>query len=395
MAGGLLNVLLTPSVHKRIVGGFAVELVLLVALAAITFRLMVPVDAGASRVRVDSDAAGAAASVSLQVSDAHARVAQYALTAAMGDQKAARDSLAQLDRAISGSGVSGAGGGDGLATLAGRYRSSVDATFTAVGMRRAAIERLQTAGAEIRTITSAIVQALESETDIGLVRSGLLLAQSFQDGDAAASRFLASRSPADSNIAQAAMKTVPTAVAELVGRAGENRRLRRFAAALEKPLATYAEGLDGVIAAEAVLGAAAAERARADASQREAVASMLGSVATVRHLLLAASLVTIGVGLGLAVLIGRGISRQIVELTRATQRLAEGDLSLDIPALGRRDELGRMAQALLVFRRNAREARGLHGEAERVRTAKDRRQAAIGPEHPGFRHLDIRGHGQP
>ena len=78
---------------------------------------------------------------------------------------------------------------------------------------------------------------------------------------------------------------------------------------------------------------------------------MLGSVVSVRHLLLAASLAAVGIGLALAVLIGRGISRPIMELTRATQRLAEGDLSMDIPALDRMDEIGRMAQALLVFRR--------------------------------------------
>ena len=45
--------------------------------------------------------------------------------------------------------------------------------------------------------------------------------------------------------------------------------------------------------------------------------------------------------------------------------------------MSRRDEIGRMAQALLVFHFNAMKAHYLQGEAERVRDAKDRRQAAM------------------
>ena len=58
-------------------------------------------------------------------------------------------------------------------------------------------------------------------------------------------------------------------------------------------------------------------------------------------------------------------------------RLASGELEAEIPAVDRGDEVGRMAQAMLVFRQNAQEARRLQGEAERVREAKDRRQAAM------------------
>ena len=45
--------------------------------------------------------------------------------------------------------------------------------------------------------------------------------------------------------------------------------------------------------------------------------------------------------------------------------------------MSRRDEIGRMTQALLVFLRNAQEAHDLQGEAGRIREAKDRRQAAM------------------
>ncbi len=386
------QILLSRSVGMRVAGGFGTMLLLLVVLAAVTFELIKPVETGAVRVREDNISAEAATAVSLQLDDAHFRVVQYVLSANMADQKAATDSLVRLDQAILHATPDGGTGQIGFAALVSRYRASVDSTFAGVAQRRAAIEHLQTTGTEIGTITSAIGEVLEPETDAELVRSGLHLATRFQESDAAASRFLASRNPADSNIAAAALVKLPEAVEDLSRLAIDNRRIRRFVAALEKPLAAYGEALRNVVTADdqlrhaaearnaaqdAALAAAAAERDRAAGSQRAAVDSMLDGVATVRELLLVASAVAVAFGIALAALIGRGIARPIGQLARATQRLADGDLALDIPALDRRDEIGRMAHALLVFRGNAQAARDLQGEADRVRAAKDRRQEAM------------------
>ena len=56
-------------------------------------------------------------------------------------------------------------------------------------------------------------------------------------------------------------------------------------------------------------------------------------------------------------------------MTAAMRRLASGELEVEVPATDRGDEVGRMAEAMLVFRQNAREASRLQGEAERVRAA--------------------------
>ncbi len=76
-------------------------------------------------------------------------------------------------------------------------------------------------------------------------------------------------------------------------------------------------------------------------------------------------------------LISRDVSASLVRLERAMSTLASGTLSVDIPDTDRRDEVGRMAQAMLVFRRNAETAQQLRMEAERVRRQKEHRQAAI------------------
>ncbi len=73
----------------------------------------------------------------------------------------------------------------------------------------------------------------------------------------------------------------------------------------------------------------------------------------------------------------RVISRRMNGMTAAMLRLAEGDLATEIPAAGRKDEIGQMTQAMLVFRHNAEAARELQAAAEKARATKDRQQAAM------------------
>ena len=89
-----------------------------------------------------------------------------------------------------------------------------------------------------------------------------------------------------------------------------------------------------------------------------------------------AILIAIAVSLAGSLWLGRLIARPIEAMTGAMRRLAEGDLAVEPPAADRRDEIGQMAQALLVFRDNARQTRTLEEAAREERAAKDRRQAA-------------------
>src|SRR3546814_3135847 len=60
------------------------------------------------------------------------------------------------------------------------------------------------------------------------------------------------------------------------------------------------------------------------------------------------------VGAAASFAISRRISRPVTAMTRAMQRLAEKDLDVEVPATGQRDEIGAMAQAVLVFKENMR-----------------------------------------
>ena len=61
----------------------------------------------------------------------------------------------------------------------------------------------------------------------------------------------------------------------------------------------------------------------------------------------------------LAFLLGRGLSRPLAAITAVMNRLSSGDIDVTIPGGERKDELGTMAVAVDVFRRNMIEARAL------------------------------------
>ncbi len=82
-------------------------------------------------------------------------------------------------------------------------------------------------------------------------------------------------------------------------------------------------------------------------------------------------------GLVLSWLIGRGISRPVVRMSAAMKALAGGDNSVEIPGVGRKDEIGEMAGSVQVFKNNMIETERLRAEQEqhKARAEAERRQA--------------------
>jgi methyl-accepting chemotaxis protein len=130
-------------------------------------------------------------------------------------------------------------------------------------------------------------------------------------------------------------------------------------------------------AAETIAAAAAAVDASGMTDQQGIEVATLAAISFTQTVLLVLALGGLALGMLAAWLIGGGISRPVLQMVEAMRRLAAGDLTVTIPARDRGDEVGRMAEAMVVFHHNAEEAQRLEGEAERVRVAKDRRQSAI------------------
>jgi methyl-accepting chemotaxis protein len=72
-------------------------------------------------------------------------------------------------------------------------------------------------------------------------------------------------------------------------------------------------------------------------------------------------------GLVIAFLLGRGIAKPVTSMTAAMTEIARGDLTVEVPALGRADEIGEMAQAVQVFKDNMLETERMRGQQEAMK----------------------------
>lgn len=84
-------------------------------------------------------------------------------------------------------------------------------------------------------------------------------------------------------------------------------------------------------------------------------------------------------GTAAAILIGRSVVNPVLDMTEAMRALADGNKSVEIPALKRGDEIGQMAAAVKVFKDNAIEMERLEQEraSSEAKATHDRRQAML------------------
>ena len=75
-----------------------------------------------------------------------------------------------------------------------------------------------------------------------------------------------------------------------------------------------------------------------------------GLLDTIRRMLLIVAGVSVIGAVALAFVIGRSISRPVVAIAHAMGQVSDGDLRTVVPGLGRKDEVGVMAEALEVFK---------------------------------------------
>nr|WP_281392881.1 HAMP domain-containing methyl-accepting chemotaxis protein [Roseospira goensis] len=69
-------------------------------------------------------------------------------------------------------------------------------------------------------------------------------------------------------------------------------------------------------------------------------------------------------GVGVALLIGRSITRPLTAITTAMQRLANNDLTVEVPGRARRDEIGAIATTVEVFKENSQKIETMQAEQE-------------------------------
>jgi len=126
-------------------------------------------------------------------------------------------------------------------------------------------------------------------------------------------------------------------------------------------------------------GAAASLKRVALAEQAEAEKKTSEQIGSGQSVVVALALASIAIGLALSFAIGRGIARPVISMCSAMTELAKGRHEIVLPGLGRRDEVGKMAGAVEMFKRQAieRTEREAAEIEQRNRSAAEQRRSEL------------------
>lgn len=105
--------------------------------------------------------------------------------------------------------------------------------------------------------------------------------------------------------------------------------------------------------------------------------AMTASQERTRQLMILTGLLAVAISLILSWLIGRSITRPLYGLAKAMEQLAKGDTSVPIPATVAKDEIGRMARTVIVFRDNDIERQHLADTQEHTSRTRELRSETV------------------
>ncbi len=274
------------------------------------------------------------------------------------------------------------------------YRSSFDQVTKLVGDRNGLVDELNTVGPESeRTLTRIMKSAYEdgdasAAFSAGISLRHLLLARLYSN------RFLVDNEQASANrsnqelddfektaaemlkeLQDPTRRQLATELVQLAG--GYKSTFKKVVEVIQARNSVIANTLDkiGPRLADEMEQIKLANKQTQDTVGPRSTEDIQNAVVTVEAVAGAA----IVIGVLLAFLTGRAISRPVVEMTASMERLASGDTSATIPARGRRDEIGQMADAVQVFKENAIESERLREEQTRneLRVEEEKRNATL------------------
>ena len=93
------------------------------------------------------------------------------------------------------------------------------------------------------------------------------------------------------------------------------------------------------------------------------------AISQAQLVLIVGSLIAVAAAAVMAWILSRAIAAPVGAMSRVMGRLASGDNTVDVPAIGRKDEIGQMAQAVLAFKDAAIEKLRLEAESAEHRAA--------------------------
>ncbi len=273
---------------------------------------------------------------------------------------------------------------------AGTLVRTVERTIETVATRKEGIAGLVGMGIALTNASSAMTERLVRDGNAELP-AALRIHQALQSGLLAATRFVASRNPADADAAKVELDRVEAILPSIKAALKDQARLQRLLDSIENKLPAYGDIIHSLLSNLTAQEAALAERQQVGAelgvrtdtirdgfvqAQQHDVADILTLIkrTQVRLVWLAATAFAIGLIATLA--FGRSVTRPIRSLAGTMRRLAGGETGLVVMGQDWGDEIGEMARAVEVFRKGALERMRLQEEhvAIEARAAEERRQ---------------------
>ncbi len=274
------------------------------------------------------------------------------------------------------------------------YRASFEEVTTLVAQRNELVDRLNTIGPNAeRSLTSIMKSAFDDGDATAAYKAGetlrhLLLARLYSN------RFLVDNLESSAERAREELQAFESAADDMLSELQSESR-RASAGTVVELASDYKAAFSGVVdtifkrngiisGQLDVIGPRVADNLEMVKLANKGVQDTIGPQTTeeidgaLNTTKVVAALALL-FGVALAFLIGRAISRPIVEMTDAMGRLAEGDNEAEVPAQGRGDEIGRMAAAVQVFKDNAIEAERMRQERALAlqKSEEEKRQATL------------------
>jgi len=371
-----MNILSNISISSRTFGGFAIILILIAGIASFSIERMHVVEAlvlnlvhvGDATVEID-DHRALVRQVSGEVQAFIASRNAADIQTARGGFSVLKDATNQL--------LEKHAGLEAVETNRAAMLHDLDVAGVAFERMVAAVERRRDtlkavieAGLRFGTNAMAVSDATGNLTDVDYVRAAMGVATAVSDSRYDMINFAMTGTPSESDIANQDIVKLKERLDAFGQLAPPTPRTKKFSAAMLESFDPYAASLPPLVEANREEAAAqlalfpaldslqltSAKMAAGFSDTRARVGeASLRTIGNVGRSLVIAAIFAVLLGIVLAWAIGRSIARPVKSMTDAMRQLASGDLDIEVPARERGDEIGAMADAVEVFKLNARQ----------------------------------------
>jgi methyl-accepting chemotaxis protein len=387
-------------IRPRIFGGFALILGFLTAVSLLAVARISEIGGTVDDLVVSADGHAAMGRVHISLLVANGAVERFIRTRSLGDRAEAAKAIdafgqifAELETQF-----------DRLPTVAAGRRAmtdSFDVYKKSFGAVSATVDHIRNAGAKSEAL-GAIASLDFAAIDVALANQAgpdhfvqpLRLAGTIDTARVSMLHYMASQAQVDAEDVRLSLGYAQAAIADSEAEIADADapRLKSLIAGLKKNLADQSTTLADFVVAVGELHSAQGDLAKASVAiddKAASIANELGAergeksrltsrtVDQTRTLVIAFALLALLLGALLAWLIGRSVSRPIGQMTLRMKSLAAGELDHPIPGGERGDEIGHMAGAVEVFRKNAQTMREMEQEAAARRAAAEAERTAM------------------